>query len=260
MAETLAGDGRYAGIEAEFPADPADQSRLAQFCREASLGFIPLLLIDGETPDQQLEDFRARAGQALQLDPNLIVVHSGRDVWSLEESLDFYGRIVELEQELGCRVAHETHRGRPLGTPWATAEILELNPQLRLCCDFSHWVVVCERLLGDLEQIVAMAADRAIHLHARVGSDQTPQVQDPASPAAAECLAAFEGWWGLVWDAQQRAGVDVATVTPEYGPPPYQPEVGDDQLLAERLSVICDWQADQLRTQFDGRMRITNGT
>jgi hypothetical protein len=254
MAKNLAADPRYAGIEAEFPSDPASQFRLAEVCAEAGLGFIPLILVEGEMPDQQLNSIRMRVGQAMQLNPRVVVVHSGRDVWTLEESIDFYGRVVGIEEELGCRLAHETHRGRPFGTPWVTARILESNPDLMLCCDFSHWVVVCERLLGDLGEIVSMAAGRAIHLHARVGSDQAPQVQDPSSATVAESLEAFEEWWGMVWDAQRRKGVEVATVTPEYGPPPYQPEVGDQEILAGKLSEICDWQADRLRARFDSRM------
>lgn len=258
MAGDLASSSRYAGIEADLPADLADQRHLAEVCDAEGLRLIPMVLIEGQTPGQQLEDFRIRVSQALELKPRAIVVHSGRDVWSLEESIDFYGRVVSLEQELGCRVAHETHRRRPLGTPWVTAQILESNPHLRLCCDFSHWVVVCERLLGDLEHVVSMAADRAIHLHARVGSDQAPQVQDPASSAAAECLAAFEVWWAVVWDAQRRAGIEIATSTPEYGPPPYQVDGGGDpRMLADRLSDVCEWQAARLRNQFDGPLSAT---
>lgn len=253
LASDLSGGSIYDGIEALLPADPDEQAALSRLATDAGLGLIPMILLEGRTPAEQLLDFRTRLGQAAALDPDRVVVHSGRDAWTLGETLDFYSAVVEIEAEIGQTAAHETHRGRPFGTPWVTVEAIEAHPELRLCCDFSHWVLVCERLLPDQGDAISKAAARALHVHARVGTDQAPQVADPAGPAAAVSLETFERWWGEIWDLQQKAGMQTSTATPEYGPPPYQPDGGDPDSMAARLAGACDWQCRRLRSRFQDR-------
>jgi hypothetical protein len=248
-------DSVYDGLEAEFPPGGAEQAALVDVVEAEELRFIPLIDVRGDTPAQQVDVFRACLEQVSVLAPDRIVAQTGIDAWPLSEAIHFYEVLVEVEQELDVRVAHETHRGRPLATPWATSDIISEVPDLGLCCDFSHWVLVCERLLEDQEPALEHAARRALHLHARVGTDQAPQVQDPADPVVAAELATFEKWWDLVWDEQQRAGFEFTTLTPEYGPPPYQPLTADSPTLAAKLSAICDWQATRARERFDGRGR-----
>lgn len=92
-------------------------------------------------------------------------------------------------------------------------------PSLRLTADYSHFMLVCERLLDHPkdDERFRLFASRVDHLHARVGSAQHPQVDDPTeSKPESEQL---QKWWEMIWDAQQeRAWI---TVTPEYGPYPY---------------------------------------
>src|SRR6185369_3501571 len=104
--------------------------------------------------------------------PLFINAHSGSDGWSLAEAEDFYGAALELEQKLGIVIAHETHRMRCFGNPWMTREILRRFPDLKLTCDFSHWVCMAERLLEDCRAIIELAASHCYHLHARVGYEE----------------------------------------------------------------------------------------
>lgn len=248
----------YGGVEDDLPSDPKDIDVLASAARSAGLRLIPLISLSGESPDEQVESFRYLMDRALGTEPDRVVAHSGRDVWGLPEAIAFYEKIVAVEEELGVSAAHETHRSRPLATPWATAAVLGSVPELRLCCDFSHWTVVCERLLEDQQAAIELAARHAIHLHARVGSDQTSQVEDPADPLVEKELSTFESWWDLVWDAQERGGFEVSTLTPEYGPPPYQRQrSGEDPLaLSRKLAAACDWQAALERSRFGERRRV----
>lgn len=250
-ARSIAARG-YDGVEVVWPEAPPEQAELAEAVRAAGLGMIALLPIDGETPGEQLEGLRRRLEQVDAYDPERIVVHSGRDSWSLAAAVEYYERFVAIEAELGVRCAHETHRGRSLATPWATAAILDAVPDLRLCCDFSHWVVVCERLLEDQTAAIEAAARHSLHLHARVGNAQAAQLIDPADPANEPELEAFERWWEIVWAAQEEAGLAVSTLTPEYGPPPYQPPTAPPAALAAKLAEICDWQAARARKRFAG--------
>ena len=54
-------------------------------------------------------------------------------------------------------------------------------PELLLCADLSHFVVVTETHPADwkLTEAIDALADRVIHIHARVGYEEGPQVNDP---------------------------------------------------------------------------------
>lgn len=54
----------------------------------------------------------------------------------------------QIEGGLGVSVSHETHRGRALFNPFITAHLLNKFPTLYITADWSHWTVVCERLLA----------------------------------------------------------------------------------------------------------------
>ena len=94
-------------------------------------------------------------------------------------------------------------------------------PQIRLTCDFSHWCVVCERLVDTEMDVIAKAARHAHHVHGRIGYDQGPQVPHPAAPEYAPALASHQRWWELIWRSQLERGYTVSTMTPEFGPDGY---------------------------------------
>ena len=100
-------------------------------------------------------------------------------------------------------------------------EVLRALPQLLITCDFSHWVVVCERLMDSEWEVVTEVAERAHHVHGRVGYAQGPQVPHPAAPEYAAELASHERCWEAIWNAQRRRGYGVSTMTPEFGPDGY---------------------------------------
>ena len=81
---------------------------------------------------------------------------------------------------------------------------------------------MCERLVLDGEPgILALCAERAHHVHARVGYDQGPQVPHPDASEYRAALGAHERWWDAIWSAHARAGRATATMTPEFGPDGY---------------------------------------
>jgi hypothetical protein len=126
---------------------------------------------------------------------------------------------------------------------------------LKLCCDYSHWVCVCERLIDDELGILRKCATRCLHLHARVGYEQGPQVPDPRAPEYERHLAAHERWWRLVWQAQRKRGDAVSTLTPEFGPPLYQHTLPFTAVAVSNLWEICDWQAARQAANFARSVR-----
>lgn len=121
---------------------------------------------------------------------------------------------------------------------------------LKLNCDYSHWVVVCERAIDDLLPILAMCAERAVHVHARVGFENGPQVSDPRAPEWLQMCEAHERWWDLIWESQRRRGYSHSTLTPEFGPPSYQPVAPYTSEPLADLVAICDWMALRQRARF----------
>lgn len=240
-------DFGYRGVEVALAFVEPES---AEEIRASGLAIVPMIFTTGRDVPTHVESFRTQAQQAAQLNPPFITCHDGRDAFDRDDATRYYREVLAVEADLGVPVAHETHRGRILFNPWVTASVLDEFADIRLCCDFSHWVVVCERLIDDQIEIIRQCADRAIHVHARVGYNEGPQVPDPSDPLFAEELAAHERWWITVWASQRRRGVAVTTLTPEFGPPPYmQTEPFTGKPVADQ-QLVSDWQAARQRQRF----------
>ncbi len=244
----------YRGIESALPP-PDDRKRLRGLLRKHKLEFIAQVFSRGKNVVEHLESLREQLAVARTFGPRFINSHSGQDGFSEDESFQFYEGALQLEARFGVPIAHETHRGRILFNPWITSRLLKRFPGLKLCCDFSHWVCVCERLLEDQTAILRQCAERCLHLHARVGYEEGPQVPDPRAPEYRRHLEAHETWWQLVWQAQERRGMRVSALTPEFGPPDYLHTLPFTQAPVSDLEQICDWQARRQAEQFARRHR-----
>lgn len=242
----------YSGIEHILPEAEAGEA-FRRSLRDHRFEYIAQVVTIGESVGDHVRSFRSVVQAAAAFEPRLINCHSGCDWFSAEEAKRFFGEAMEVEAKTGIPVAHETHRGRILYNPWITESMLREFPQLRLSCDFSHWVLVCERLLQSETAIIQEAADRCIHIHARVGYEEGPQVPDPRAPEYERHLVAHEQWWTMIWDAQERKGEAVSTLTPEFGAPDYLHTLPYTKAPVANLWDICNWQADRQRTRFGER-------
>jgi sugar phosphate isomerase/epimerase len=249
----------YHGIETSVPP-PEDCERLQRLLSQHGLELILQVFTSGETVDAHLESFRRQIEEARLLRPHLINAHSGRDAWDESEALRFFERALAIEDAAGVTVAHETHRGRILFQPWICRRLLAQFKRLQLCCDYSHWVCVCERLLEDQHEILQQCASRCVHLHARVGYEQGPQVSDPRAPEYAAQLAAHESWWRMIWDAQDGRGDETSTLTPEFGPPGYAHTLPFTGMPVSDVWEICDWQARRQAANFVRREANVHAT
>lgn len=195
-----------------------------------------------------IEEFEDGLEKSRRAAATKITVHAGKDHWTEEAADDFFRVALQLAAATGQEVNFETHRGRLLYTPSSTSAFLVKHPTLRLCADFSHWTCVCESLLHDQEDALALAISRVGHLHARVGHEEGPQVPDPRA----------ERWQGhtehfcQIWDrvlAQVPEG-ETLTVDPEFGPPSYLwTDPADERPLANLLEV-CNWMRDHLSARW----------
>jgi len=242
----------YAGIETRVP-DPENRDRFRQLLANHDFQYIQQVHTTGTTVADHVASFRQQVDAGRDFNPLLIGAHGGSAAWNEDDAAQFFAQVLEIEQEIGIPVGHETHRGRILFNPWVTSRMLDRFPDLRLVCDLSHWTLVGERMLADQGAIIRQAAERCLHLHARVGYEEGPQVPDPRAPEFAYCLEVFDAWWRMIWDIQRERGLAEATVTPEYGPPGYLHTLPYTRQPVADLAEICDWQAQRLRDQFGER-------
>jgi len=232
-----------------------DPAMFKKVLREEGFDWIPQvfsnMFVGGGSVKRHLISLREQIEECLDSSPLFINAHTGSDGWTLAEAEEFYSLVAEMEKEFDLNISHETHRSRYFGNPWNTKQILDLFPYLQLTCDFSHWVCVTERLLQDCTGILSQAANHCLHIHARVGYEEGPQVPDPRAPEWAEHLRAHEDWWRMIWEAQRARPLQASTLTPEFGPSPYMQTIPYTQKPLADLNEICDWialrQADRFR-------------
>jgi hypothetical protein len=139
----------------------------------------------------------------------------------MEEHLRFFEHALKVERAAGLSISHETHRKYSFYFPPVAGAILRHFPELKLTADFAHWVVVCETMLDEHAEDVALACERAHLIHGRVGYPEGPQVPDPRAPEYAPYVAQHEAWWDAILKHQLTRGVSQTIFTSEYGPPPY---------------------------------------
>jgi len=250
-------DHEFNGVEGQAPSTVAERQEFSRKLSDAGLQYVAEICTAGSyvperhaTVSQHLESFRRQAEASMQCDPLFITVIAGCDAWSISESVDFFGKAIETADQLKVTASFETHRSRSLFNPWVARDILKQLPEMRLTCDFSHWCVVCERLIDTEPDVLALCAERAYHVHARVGYDQGPQVPHPAAPEYQKVVEAHERWWLQIWQSQHRRGLLLSTMTPEFGPDGYlqcQPFTGKP--VADLLS-INHWMAERQRDRF----------
>ncbi|MEY2465707.1 MAG: hypothetical protein QOD03_228 [Verrucomicrobiota bacterium] len=247
----------FDGIEGQISALSASGNDSLTKLADAGLSYIAEICTTGSyVPNRQatiaehLESLFQQAEAAMECNPLFLTIIAGCDAWSTAQSVDFFGKAIDLTNELGITASFETHRSRSFFNPWTTRDILLQLPELKLTCDFSHWCVVCERLIDTEPDILALCIERAHHIHARVGYDQGPQVPHPAAPEYRHALEAHECWWTAIWHTQLARGKTTSTMTPEFGPDGYlhcAPFTGEP---VANLNEINLWMAERQGKRF----------
>jgi sugar phosphate isomerase/epimerase len=256
----------FAGLEGQVPESPAQRKIFRSKLARAGLGFIAEICTAGSyvprrqaTLSEHLESLQCQTEAALDCNPRFLTVIAGCDAWSVEQSVNFFGEAMAIAGKLDVPISFETHRSRSLFNPWTTRDILRQLPALKLTCDFSHWCVVCERLVGDEPDVLSLCAERAHHVHARIGYDQGPQVPHPAAPVHRGALEAHERWWTQIWRSQSARGMTVSTLTPEFGPDGYLHSLPFTNVPVADLTQINHWMAAREKKLFTETMMDRTG-
>lgn len=235
----------YTGVESWIPAEE-DASLFKELLEKYNFELI-LQVYTGGNHSTSLEE---QVQSAASFRPVLINAHSAKDSMPYEDQLIYFDRAITLEQQIGIPIAHETHRGRATFTPWSTASLLRDLPDLHITADFSHWCCVCESMLDDQIENMKLAIQRAIHIHARVGYEQGPQVPDFRAPEFEYALLKHELWWEEIIQHHRAAGKPYLSVTPEFGPPGYMHTLPFTNQPVVDLWDVCLAMGHRFRERF----------
>ena len=130
-----------------------------------------------------------------------------------------------------------------------TRNFIEKNPALRLTLDISHWCNVHESLLEDQAETITLALERVEHLHARIGHQEGPQVNDPQAPEWANAVKTHLNWWDKVMERKIKEG-GIMTILTEFGPPNYMPTLPYTQQPLANQWAINVYMMQMLRKRY----------
>ncbi len=219
------GEG-YDGIEMWWPMLKKDQDELFNTLEKYKLSIGFLCGVGDEDPLLHVNSFKNMLDSLIKetkQKPLYVNCHSGKDYFSFDINSQIINFTTERARTSGITIYHETHRSRMLYAAPITKQFIEQHRDLRLTLDISHWCNVHESLLHDQKQTVAMALSRTGHIHARIGHQEGPQVNDPRAPEWETAVKAHFEWWDEVVARKIKEGASSMTFLTEFGPPHYMP-------------------------------------
>jgi sugar phosphate isomerase/epimerase len=222
----------YDGVEINFPDNP---DFISEFISELDLirttinsDFIfiaqQVLSNKKETVNEYIERITVRLEFLTKLKPNFINSHTGKDYYDFSDNCKIIELTENISRKYNVPIFHEIHRGRFSFHLKTLQRYLELFPKLSLVADFSHFCVVSESNLEDQKELLTKIYPKIKHLHARIGFEQSPQVNDPFAPEWKSYLDRYLTWWKEILECHNKRNGSQFTVTPEFGPFPYMPE------------------------------------
>lgn len=215
----------YDGVEMDLPEDDVVAREKVRILKDHGLRYIGQYWQSMEADfKQHRENYRRHLEKLAETGPEFINAQTGKDFFSLDQNLELIEESRDLAKSTGVNVVHETHRGKFLFCLPKCVEAIQAVPDIRITLDASHWCNVHESLLADQSDAMRQAMLATTHVHARVGHPEGPQVNDPRAAEWTDALNAHLCWWDAVVAQHRASGMDL-TITPEFGPAPYMPEM-----------------------------------
>ena len=213
----------YDGIEIWSPTDKKEQIQISKLLKEQNMKVIYLCGSDQKLSfEKSLVAYKKYLKNTFELNPIAINSHTGSDFYSFSQNMAFIEEATKLSKQYKIPVYHETHRGRFSYSLPKTIEYIEKNKDLVLTLDISHWMVVHESLLLKRTDLLEKIIERSNHIHARVGFEEGPQVNDPSAPEWKSVVKRHTDIWSSVVK-KITSNNKIPTITTEFGPPNYMP-------------------------------------
>jgi hypothetical protein len=166
-------------------------------------------------------------------------------------------RIAEQE---GMPIQFETHRNCITNDLFATVQLLEAVPAMRMAADLSHYVVDREMPCPPtpyLQSLISQVLQRSESFQGRVAA--RGQIQLPLDfPQNAKWVALFRDWWKegfTAWHARHATDDAPLVFLSELGPPDYALTGADGRELSDRWSealLLSRWARELWREVVSG--------
>lgn len=222
----------YDGVEINVPEDDSFVAELLQelqiirSTKNKDFIFIAQQVLSNqkESVNEYIERMTQRLHFLTVLQPDYINSHTGKDFFDFSDNC----RIIEITEQIskkyGIPIWHEIHRGRFSFHLKTLLNYIDVFPKIKLIADFSHFCVVSESDLQDQQDLLSKVYPNIKHIHARVGFEQSPQVNNPFAPEWKKQLDQYLLWWKQIIEKQEKLNTDAISITPEFGPFPYMPQ------------------------------------
>ena len=234
----------YDGIEINLPENDnytaTILNRISEIRKSKTFVFVAQQVLAPaiESAAEYKKRFTERLQFLLDLNPDFINSHTGKDYYSFDTNYDLIEKAEKLRTQTGIPNIHETHRGRFSFHLASILPYLKEFPQLQLAADLSHWCNVSESLLADQQLLLKQVIPHFTHIHARVGYEHGPQVNDPRAPEWQNYLDTFIAYWKKILAFHKANGKKMFTILTEFGPVPYMPTAPfTNHPLAEQWEV-----------------------
>ncbi len=223
----------YEGIEINFPSINDSSAnlflKLIANIRNTHSDFTfvaqHIIPVENTSIDEYILNVTKNLLELSSIQPSFINAHTGKDYFSFDDNCRIIEATLNIASKTGVRVLHETHRGRFSFHAASLIPYLKKFPELELVGDFSHFCTVSESMLQDQEEIIQQIIPHVGHIHARIGHEQGPQVNDPFAPEWENHILIYEKWWQSIIDFKKEKNVQSISITPEFGPAPYMPSM-----------------------------------
>ena len=243
----------YDGIEAGLPEDLEERKEMFNLLKTYKLELIGQHF---ETTTANFEEhitqYKARLNDLAAAKPLLINSQTGKDFFTQTQNSKLIEIAEHISFEEGISILHETHRGKFSFCAATTAQFLTKYPDLRITADFSHWCCVSESYLQDQKESLDLAINRTNHFHARVGFPGGPQVNNPEAPEWKEALDFHCEWWDTIVNRHLSLKTPMLTITCEFGPYPYMPQLPFSQKDVSDLWEVNLFMKNFLQKRYRG--------
>lgn len=156
---------------------------------------------------------------------------------TVAEAVPIVKRWIDIAGEADQSIMFETHRDCITNDMFFTLELMDAVPDMRLCADFSHYVVGRELALPISDQFSRLfdsLIERSDCFQGRVASRE--QVQIPINfPQHQDWVELFKHWWHKGFESWKRRNPnDDLVFLCELGPPHYAITGADGYELSDR--------------------------
>jgi sugar phosphate isomerase/epimerase len=212
----------FQGVEIDLPLDKKSKTEIKSILSDFDLTFVAQHWQTKEVDfNKHKQGLKKHLYNLAEAKPLFINSHTGMDFFSFSQNVELLKMAQAIEEETGIKITHETHRSRFSFAAHVCHSFLIELPFLKLTADFSHWCCVAESLLENQEAAVQKAIQHTYHIHARVGSSQSPQVINPNDTIYQNELQIHKKWWQSMIENAIQSNRSFLAITTEYGPFPY---------------------------------------